>query len=264
LSVLIIPELKTTTLINERLTIEGLLAKNLNDTLIVIRRSKSDDLTSLINTFREIIFNFFRKFLESIYLVGINYVANRFRTVTHLNTEDLSFLDNKSIEYTTKFFGRLRNTMMETQKETFNNIVFINSTKINPLSTYNKNYMVNAVSITAVTDVLNHAITTRSQQLLTNFQLSEQFSSVKSIEEQLYKEGFFTKGKGLYQLQLKYTATPDEKTCLKLPNGKRGCALLDGTYYNITDRNKPDIPYETHPHCRCYYLLHERYVKKIL
>lgn len=50
------------------------------------------------------------------------------------------------------------------------------------------------------------------------------------------------------KIMVTFTTRRDERVCPI-------CEALDGNQYDIDDTNKPDIPNDTHPNCRCRYLI---------
>jgi hypothetical protein len=194
-----------------------------------IQKNKSYpyDMTALHNEYDSAVYSATRKAVTEMYMEGANYVGYKTNTDIYPSDTDLLNIRSETNNLVGSFWGRIKDDAKRTREQEV----------VDDPNLEQKNTASFLATIAGIGAIASLAVGTTSKA-------KQVIPSIPRIKEEPEKP------------KIKWIAQLDEKTCQFLPNGKPGCASLDGTEWDYDD---PEIPVPgrlgddgTHPNCRCY------------
>lgn len=229
------------------------------------------DIITLKRLFNDNVYVATRKAIQDTYQNGVDYVGKKLKTDTYITQTDIDNIKRQTDKAVNQFWGRIQNDMDRAGEQ--KTAEFIGTEPKDDLSTLAVLQaiptiaMFSSLAISSISKVkqikpqIQPIITsTPLPPLITNESLGQDTIQLPfSIDVRQEDTTTFTtelEDEGSGKIKFEWVAQQDEKTCLVLPDGSPGCALLDG---QIFEEGDPDLripgengPNGSHSNCRCY------------
>lgn len=237
-------------------TILEFIKNNFDFTLSNFSIQLSDIKKTVYNETYDII----RSYYQRAFQIGNQYVNTIFGTYDYVTHNDLDFIENRTVDFIARFFGRMENLVLKSNSDFMKALFdiknlavrnFEEQTQVDYFSKQIENsssYLFSSLAILIVTDALNQATMRKTRAMLKLNQRSSAFTGAE------FNEGLLSGLEGdpdfgvLQAFKFVFKVTQDERTCPE-------CSALADTTYDVDDISIPIIPDDTHFNCRCRIVL---------
>jgi len=189
------------------------------------------DIIALRKEYNGAVYSATRTAVTDMYMEGANYVGYKTNTDIYTSDTDLLNIKTETDKLFESFWGRIKDDAKRKREQ---EVVDPNLEQKNTAS-----FLATIAGIGA-TASLAVGTASKAKQVIPSLPPPPKTPEAKEPEKP----------------KIKWIAQLDERTCQQLPNGKPGCASLDGQEWDYDD---PEIPVPgrlgddgTHPNCRCY------------